>query len=34
VTARGEHKIFREKKENISEVWAKLAAADFAGPKQ
>jgi hypothetical protein len=32
LTARGEINIFREKKENISKVWEKSAAADYAGP--
>jgi hypothetical protein len=34
VTERGELNIFREKKENIREVWEKSAAADSARPKQ
>jgi hypothetical protein len=34
VTAHGEINVFREKYENISEVWEKSAAADSAGPKQ
>ncbi len=34
VNERGEINVFREKYENISEVWEKSAAADSAGPKQ
>ncbi len=33
-TSRGVINNYREKKENISEVWEKSAAADSAGPKQ